>query len=97
VVSLGPCDQISRRRSMPRLRPPRLDASRRRALELLAAAPDGRTEGIMLAHGFTVELLLDLSMAELAIATPEGMVAGGHTVEVARMRITEAGRKRLGE
>ena len=68
---------------------------RRRALELLAASPDGCTEAIMLAHGFTVELLVDLCIAELAIATPERIVAGGRTVEVARMRITEAGRQAL--
>ena len=74
---------------MPRLRPPRFDTSRRRALELLAASPDGCTEAIMLAHGFTVELLVDLCIAELATATPDRMVAGERTVEVARMRITE--------
>ena len=86
---------------MPRLRPaspsrrrgPKPD--RRRALELLAASPDGCTEALMLAHGFTVELMVDLCIAELAIATPERMVAGGRTVEVVRMKITEAGRRAL--
>jgi hypothetical protein len=68
---------------------------RRRALELLAASPDGCTEAPMLAHGFTVELLVDLCIAELAIATPERMVAGGRAVEVVRMKITEAGRRAL--
>ena len=77
---------------MPR-RPPKPD--RRRALELLAASPDGCTEAIMLAHGFTVELMVDLCIAELAIAAPERMVAGGRTVEVVRMKITEAGRRAL--
>jgi len=33
---------------------------RRRALELLEASIDGCTEAIMLAHGFTVGLLVDL-------------------------------------
>jgi hypothetical protein len=86
---------------MPRLRPaspsrrrgPKPD--RRRALELLAASPDGCTEALMLAHGFTVELLVDLCIAELAIATPERMVVGGRTVEVVRMKITESGRRAL--
>jgi hypothetical protein len=32
----------------------------------------------MLAHGFTVDLMVDLCIAELAIATPERMVVGGH-------------------
>jgi hypothetical protein len=77
--------------SPTRRRGPKPD--RRRALELLAASPDGCTEAIMLAHGFTVELLVDLCIAELAIATPERMVAGGRPVEVVRMKITEAGRR----
>ena len=36
-------------------------------------------------------------MAELAIATPDRMVAGGRTVEVVRMKITEAGRRALAD
>jgi hypothetical protein len=79
--------------SPSRRRGPKPD--RRRALELLAASPDGCTEALMLAHGFTVELLVDLCIAELAIATPERMVVGGRTVEVVRMKITEAGRRAL--
>ena len=68
---------------------------RRRALELLAASPDGYTEALMLAHGFPVPLLVDLCIAGLAIATPERMVAGGRPVEVVRMKITEAGRQAI--
>jgi hypothetical protein len=79
---------MPRRRGVPK-------PDRHRALELLAASPDGCTEAIMLAHGFTVELLVDLCIAELAIATPERMVAGGRAVEVVRMKITEAGRRAL--
>ena len=56
---------------MPRPRRPKPD--RRRALELLASCRDGCTEAIMLAHGITVEML----------------------VELARVRITEAGRRAL--
>jgi hypothetical protein len=74
-------------------RVPRPD--RCRALELLAASPDGCTEAVLLAHGFTVELLVDLCIAELAIAIPERMVAGGRTVELVRMKITEAARRAL--
>jgi hypothetical protein len=47
----------------------------------------------MLVHGFTVELMVDLCFAELAIATPERMVAGGRKVEVVRLKITEARRR----
>jgi len=32
-------------------------ADQRRAFRLLAAAPNGATEAIMLAHGFTIEML----------------------------------------
>ena len=35
-------------------------ATRGRALELLAASPDGCTEAIMIAHGFTVGVLANL-------------------------------------
>ena len=79
----------------PRRRASKRNAERRRALELLAASRDGYTEAMMLAHGFTVELMVDLCIAGLAIATPERMVAGGRPVEVVRMKITEAGRKAI--
>lgn len=45
----------------------------------------------MLAHGFTIEQMVELIHAGLATAPPECMVAGGRQVEVAHMRITEAG------
>jgi hypothetical protein len=76
----------ARRRSKP---------DRRRALELLASCRDGCTEAIMLAHGFTTEQMVELVRAGLATATAERVVAGGKTVEVARVRITDAGRRAL--
>jgi hypothetical protein len=68
-------------------------SDRRRALELLASSRDGCTEAIMLAHGFTVAQMVDLCIAGLATATVERMVVGGRTVEVVRMKITDAGRQ----
>jgi len=68
-------------------------SERRRALRLLAGAPEGVTEALMLAHGFRVELLVDLCIAGLATAKPEHMRAGRRTMEVVRMKITEAGRQ----
>jgi hypothetical protein len=68
---------------------------RRRALELLASSRDGCTEAIMLANGFTVELMVDLCVAGLALATVDRMVAGGRIMEVARVKITKAGRQTL--
>ena len=67
----------------------------RRALRLLADAPEGMTEALMMAHGFNSELLVDLCIAGLAIAKVERMIAGRRTVEVVRLKITEAGRQTL--
>ncbi len=47
----------------------------RRALELLAGAPDGMTEALVLAHGFTIELPADLVRGGLASAQSERTVA----------------------
>jgi putative ABC transport system substrate-binding protein len=74
----------------------RLEPARRRALELLAASPDGCTEGIMRAHGFSIDFLVSLVRSGLAAATAEHVVSGPDTIEVARMRITDAGRHALG-
>jgi len=62
-------------------------ATRRRALELFASCRDGCTEALMLAHGFSIE--------QLATAKAERVVAAGRTIEVARVRITEARRRAL--
>jgi hypothetical protein len=71
------------------------EPDRRRALELLAASPDGRTEALMLVNGLTVEMLVKLFRTGLASAHAERMIAGGKQIEVARVRITEAGRRAL--
>jgi hypothetical protein len=49
----------------------------------------------MIAHGFTIEQIVELVRAGLATTTAERMVAGGKSIEVARVRITEAGRQAL--
>jgi hypothetical protein len=53
---------------------------RRRALELLEASIDGCTEAIMLAHGFSIDMMVELINAGLATAKPERIVAGAATV-----------------
>ncbi len=68
---------------------------RRRALELLASCRDGRTEAMMLAHGFTVEQIVELVRAGLATAQPERTRAGGHEIEVTRVHITDASQRML--
>jgi hypothetical protein len=69
---------------------------RRRALELLASSPDGCTEGLMVANGFTVELLLELVRTGLASAHAERRIVDGKMTEVARVGITDEGRRLLG-
>jgi hypothetical protein len=67
-------------------------SDRRRALELLAASRDGCTEAAMIAHGITTEMMVEMIADGLATASAERVVAGGKTVEIARVKITEAGR-----
>ena len=50
---------------------------------------------MMLAHGFTIEQMVELVRAGLASATAERVVAGGKTVEVARMQVTATGQQVL--
>jgi hypothetical protein len=80
---------------MPPKRKTHPDDDRRRALELLAASRDGCTEALMLAHGFTIPQMVELVRAGLATATAERVVAGSRKLEVARVKITEAGRRAL--
>jgi hypothetical protein len=80
----------------PPYRPRRLPKpDRRRALKLLAVSPDGVTEAVLLANGFPPEMLLELVRARLATATAERVAKGPRKIEVARLRITEAGRQAL--
>jgi hypothetical protein len=51
----------------------------------------------MRAHGFSIDFMVDLIRAGLATATAEHVVTGSNTIEVARVRITDAGRRVLGE
>jgi hypothetical protein len=61
----------------------------------LAASPNGCIEALMLANGFPVEMLVELIRSGPASAEAERMVAGGKQIEVARVRITEVGRRAL--
>jgi hypothetical protein len=56
-----------------------------------------RRRGCRVAHGFTAEQMMTLLRANLATVTAERMVAAGRKIEVAVLRITEAGRKLLNE
>src|SRR5215467_4776450 len=72
----------------------RLSTEQRRALQLLASSPCGATEEVLvLAHGFSCDMLAGLVIAGLAALVTER--ADGQKVKVVRMRITEAGRMAL--
>ena len=72
-----------------------LSADQRRALRLLGSSSHGCTEAILLAHGFTIEMLIILVGDGLATATPEIVHAGRQPIEVVRVGITDAGRQAL--
>lgn len=93
IVGLVLPAQRQRPVTTPRRRLPKPD--RRRALELLASCRDGCTEAMMLAQGFTIAQMVELVRAGLATASAERAVAGRRTIEVARVRITDAGRRAL--
>ncbi len=56
-------------------------------------AADGCFEGLLVAHGFSIPFIVRLVRAGLATVHTERVVAGGRRLEVARVRITEAGRR----
>jgi hypothetical protein len=69
---------------------------RRRALELLAGCgPEGCSEHVLRAHGFTTEQMVELVRAGLSSATPTRVRAGREVLEVAALRITAQGWKAL--
>jgi hypothetical protein len=65
------------------------------ALELLAASPDDATEAILVAHGFTVEMPVDLIRAGLATAKAERVMVGSRSMQVTRVRNHRGGRRAL--
>jgi hypothetical protein len=87
VTGSRPMPRHGHRRSPP--------ATRRRALELLSGSADGMTEAMLVAHGFTVEQMVELIRSGLATATTGRVMAGARPLKVARVRITEAGRRAL--
>ena len=72
----------------------RLSTEQRRALAMLAdVGQRGYTDAMMMAHGFTFDLLASLVRAGLATAAPQRVRASGHMFELMRVRITDAGRR----
>jgi hypothetical protein len=65
LPTLDAASERGARTPTPKWKP---DADRRRALALLAGAPDGCTEPLLVAHGLAVELLADIVRAGLTTA-----------------------------
>jgi hypothetical protein len=74
-----------------------LSREQRRALKILADAPRGVGEEVLVvAHGVSSEMLAGLIRAGLAtVVTERRRVPRGLTITVERIRITEDGRKAL--
>jgi len=73
-----------------------LTAEQYRALAGLAdAGLKGCTEGMLRVQGFSIGLLSRLVRDDLVTVTPERVRVGGKLIEVAKFRITEAGRQAM--
>jgi hypothetical protein len=76
----------------------RLADYRRQALEILSGAGSRGCTTLLaqMAQGFTTDTLAGLVRDGLATAAPETVMAGGRTIEITRVKITDAGRRALG-
>jgi hypothetical protein len=75
----------------------RLSREQRRALKMLADAPRGVSEEVLvIAHGFSAETLGGLVLAGLAmVVTETKTVLRGLTIDIERIRITTEGRQAI--
>jgi hypothetical protein len=64
---------------------------RHRALELIAAHPDGCTEAILAAESIPADVLIELVRSGLAVAQNERIVEEGGVRAVTKIWITNAG------
>jgi hypothetical protein len=72
-----------------------LSQKARYALELLTVDPRGLAEPLLLTYGFTRKMLAGLVNAGLATTQHQTVRVRGQSVEVVRLRITEAGQRAL--
>jgi DNA-binding PadR family transcriptional regulator len=61
----------------------------------LAESPGGCSEQLVSAHGFPTELIDKLVEAGFATATTERITGSNRTLDVKRIKITDAGREAL--
>jgi hypothetical protein len=75
----------------------KLTDDQRAALKWLSASTRGRTESLMLAHGFAIDLLEGLVRDGLSTADRGVAYYNRRAVLVTTMKITDAGRKAMGQ
>jgi hypothetical protein len=68
---------------------------RRQALELLASCPDGCPDALMIEHGCSVALMVDLIQARLATLHTQYLRVGRQLGEFVRLKITAVGLQSL--
>ena len=74
----------------------KVTSEQHRALALLADTPRGCLETALIdVEGFTVDALAELVRVGYVSLAPETVRAGGRKIEVARVRITDAGRRAI--
>ena len=74
----------------------KVTSEQHRALALLADTPRGCLETVLIdVEGFTVDALAELVRVGYVSLVPETVRAGGRKIEVARVRITGAGRRAI--
>jgi hypothetical protein len=76
--------------------PPRLSRERRHVLQILASSGHrGVTEAIMMAHRFSAAMLAGMVFDGFIAVVVDMVRAGGQTISVRRLRITDVGRKAI--
>jgi hypothetical protein len=78
---------------MKRTRHKRSPSARRRALEVVAAHPEGCTEAVLASANVLADVLIELVQSGLVTARNERLEDEDGTVEVTRVWITEAGKR----
>jgi hypothetical protein len=73
-----------------------LNAEQRRALTMLATAGlDGATQSLLSAHGFGASFIVGLVGRGLVTIMYERVRAGGTTIEITKVRITDEGHRAI--
>jgi hypothetical protein len=80
---------------MKRTRHKRVPSVCRRALQIIAANPDGCTEAMLAALDISTDVLIELVRGGLVIARRETVVEEDSVDEVTKVWITEAGKQVL--